>query len=64
MRMTGSWKFVKDPVEVAKTAPALKKAERKTVVKPVGGDKNGKQRVVLVKKPVSSSGSVHPLGDQ
>jgi len=53
MHMTGSWKFVKDPVEVAKAtaAQASKKAERKFVVKKIGGDNNGKERKVLAKKP-------------
>lgn len=53
MRRTGSWKFVKDPVELAKAFQTPKKVERKTIVKQIGGDKNGKERVILVKKPVS-----------
>ncbi|XP_022668193.1 60S ribosomal protein L6-B-like isoform X1 [Varroa jacobsoni] len=51
MRRTGSWKFVKDPVELAKAFQTPKKVERKTIVKQIGGDKNGKERVILVKKP-------------
>ncbi|OQR76241.1 60S ribosomal protein L6-like [Tropilaelaps mercedesae] len=51
MKLTGSWKFVKDPIAVAAAAPPPKKPERKTIVKKVGGDKNGKERVILVKKP-------------
>lgn len=53
MKRTGSWTFVKDPVAVAKAAQEPKKTERKTITKPIGGEKNGKQRVILAKKPVS-----------
>jgi len=53
MRMTGSWSFVKDPVEVAKNAkPTPEKAEeKKFIIKKIGGNNNGGERKVLVKKP-------------
>ena len=60
MRLTGAWKFVKDPVEVAKAAASkpVTKVSPKVVVKPVGGPRNGKERQVLAKKPVSISFSI------
>jgi len=55
MRKSCSWSFVKDPVEVAKAklaaSPAAKKYGPKTIVKKIGGKKNGDTRVVHVKKP-------------
>jgi len=53
MKNTGAWKFVKDPVEVAKTkaTEAPKKAEVKFVVKKIGGAKNGGERKILLQKP-------------
>jgi len=53
MGMTGSWSFVKDPVEVAKAAKPVpeKTAEKKFIIKKIGGAKNGGERKVLVKKP-------------
>lgn len=63
--MTGAWKFVKDPVEVAKAAAsaAVTKTSAKVVVKPIGGQKNGKERKVLAKKPVSIDRDV-PIASQ
>lgn len=57
LRSTGAWKFVKDPVEVAKAAAsaAVTKVSPKVIVKPIGGKDNGKERKVLAKKPVSAS---------
>lgn len=53
MAKTGSWSFVKDPVEIAKAAAGAqpKKAEKKLITKKIGGDKNGKERKVLASKP-------------
>jgi len=55
MAMTGAWKFVKDPVEVAKTKSGDKVVSKKTtsnvIVKKIGGPNNGGERKVLLKKP-------------
>ncbi|XP_003747643.1 60S ribosomal protein L6 [Galendromus occidentalis] len=53
MRLTGGWKFIKDPVEAAKAAmnAPVTKTSPKMITKPIGGPKNGKERKVLAKKP-------------